>query len=118
MHRLPWIIWLVFFISAVFFSFLTNVYGFVYGAVVSLVNVSLYYGFYWRHRRRVPAYSGQALTVVISSTVTRFFFVGLLLVLGWEKLNLEPKSLILGFVLGQIFYLVNQLITVRIHHGK
>lgn len=100
------------------FALVESKQAFAYGILVSFVNAVLYYGFYWRHRRRIATYPEQALVVVVSSTVTRFALVGCSLILGWVNLQLQPESLILGFVLGQIFYLLNQLITVKTSHGK
>lgn len=74
---------LIFGVSAVVIGCFVDTYAFFYGVVASMVNVVIYYGVYWRHRRRIPHYLGQALVVVVSTTITRFFIVGIMLVLGW-----------------------------------
>lgn len=118
MNTLQRLTWLALFIGTLSGSLLTDMSGFLYGVAVSMTGLGIYYGFYRCHRRRVSAYPGQALVVVISSTVVRFVLLGLLLVYGWVYLHLQPESLILGFVLGQFFYLINQFITVKTSHGK
>ncbi|PID65031.1 MAG: hypothetical protein CR977_02480 [Gammaproteobacteria bacterium] len=90
----------------------------LYGVMVSLVNMGLYYGFFLRHRHRVAKYPAQALVLVISTTVMRFVCVGVLLFWGLVRLQLAPEALILGFVLGQFFFIFHQLITVKVNHGK
>ncbi len=90
----------------------------LYGVMVSLANMGLYYGFFLRHRYRIAKYPGQALVLVISATVMRFVCVGVLLFCGLSQLQLAPKALILGFVLGQFFFIFHQLITVKANHGK
>ncbi len=79
----------------------------LYGVMVSLVNM-----------HRVAKYPAQALVLVISTTVMRFVCVGALLFWGLVRLQLAPEALILGFVLGQFFFIFHQLITVKANHGK
>ncbi len=85
---------------------------FCYGLLISLVNVVLYYGFYAYHSGRVSRYPAQALVVVISSTLVRFLLIGGLLVLVLQNLDVVAKPLFLGFVLGQLFFLIHHLLVV------
>lgn len=91
--------------------------AFLYGIFVSLANLGVYYYFYFRHKNKIPEYQGQALVVVVISIVTRFILIGGLLVWGLTQFS-ESESLLLGFVLGQLFFLFNQLLTVAITDGK
>lgn len=86
--------------------------AFCYGVMVALVNLLLLYVFYYWYRRRVARYLGQGLVVMTQTVVVRFFVVGCLLVVGFYQLAFSPFSLVLGFVLGQVFYLLNQLVRV------
>lgn len=110
---------LTFLILVVVISLLTSsTRAFVWGVIVSGINMGLYWGFYAIYCRRIPRYSGHSLTLVISTTLTRFVVVGCLLVLGFHRIGFDPKPLLLGFVLGQLFFLLHQLTTVATNNVK
>lgn len=88
------------------------------GFSVSLINALLAVFFRWWYGRKIPRYSGQTLAIVVQTVVIRFVTVGALLIYSFKWLELTPKSIILGFVIGQIFFLINQLITVVKNDGK
>lgn len=112
-------------ISVVFFIILITFMGIlldswnslIYGAALSLLNVGIQKSTFWYHKRRVSRYPAQALVVVISNTITRFFIVGSLLIWGFSSLNLDAKNLLLGFVSGQLFFLIHQLLVAK-NNGK
>lgn len=79
------------------------------GLLISVLNAIIYYGFYFYHKRLISRYPMQALVVVASSTVVRFLVIGGLLVLCFHNPNLTAKTLVLGFVLGQLFFLIHHL---------
>ncbi len=89
---------------------LTNQLDFFYGLLISVVNVGVFYGFYFYHKKRISRYPAQALVVVVSSTVARFLLIGGLLVLAFQHPNVAAKSLVLGFVLGQLFFFIHHLL--------
>ncbi len=101
------IVFFVFFIVLVMFFLGQKSFG--CGMLVSLLNASAYYGFYFYHKRLISRYPMQALVVVASSTVVRFLFIGGLLVLCFHNPNLTAKTLVLGFVLGQLYFLIHHL---------
>ena len=94
-----------------------NGVSFFYGAVVSWANIALHYGVFNVQKKRLSRYQSQALVVMVSSTVTRFFIMGSLLALGFRNSYLEAVPLLLGFVLGQLFFLIHQLLVVT-DNGK
>ncbi len=106
-HILFFEVLLVLFISVV--AFFVNQLGFGYGLLISLFNAGIYYGFYFYHRRLVSRYPMQALVIVVCSTIVRFLIIGGLLVLCFHNPNLTAKTLVLGFVLGQLFFLIHHL---------
>lgn len=89
-----------------------------YGTAVGLVNLSMSYGLYWWHRQRIAKYQAQALVLVVRSMVFRWFAVCGLLVFGLRQMDDAPTVVLVGFVIGQLFYLINQLIRVATQHGK
>lgn len=108
----------ILFIGIFFMSFvmagalLTNWKTLSYGMLISLFNVSLYYGFYIYHKKSVSRYPAQALVVVISSMIIRFLLVGSLLILAFQNDVSTAKPLIVGFILGQVFFLIYHLTVV------
>ncbi len=98
---------LILFVVAV--MFFINQVSFGFGLLISLCNTGIYYGFYFYHKRLISRYPMQALVVVASSTVVRFLLIGGLLVLCFHNSNLTAKTLVLGFVLGQLFFLIHHL---------
>lgn len=97
--------------------FIDDKRGFSYGVLVALFNLGLSRVFLRRNRRKVSRYPGQALVAVLNSMVVRIFVVGVLIVLGLSKLNMDAKAMIVGFVLGQVYYIVIHLLRI-IEHGK
>lgn len=97
---------------------LPNYTAYLYGLAISVVNIGLYYGFYARYRRRIAVYPAQALVVVIVSTVTRFLLVGMLLVAVFRWLPADAKTVMLGFVVGQVYFLLNHLTMVATNNVK
>lgn len=91
--------------------------AFGYGVLVSALNTVLYFFYYQHYRHKVATYPNQALVVVVVMMVMRFALVGGLLLAGFEYLALAAKPLLLGFVLGQLFFLINQLMVVK-SYGK
>lgn len=92
--------------------------AYLYGCFTGLVNIAVALGVYYLKRKQVPRYPAQALVIVISTTLMRFLIVGSLLVYGFTRIGLTPEPLLIGFVLGQIFFLIHQLVTVKIGYGK
>ncbi|PIE45036.1 MAG: hypothetical protein CSA45_04535 [Gammaproteobacteria bacterium] len=92
--------------------------AFFFGVAVSLFNFGLHFGVYLIQRKQVPRYPAQALVAVVSTTVFRFVVCGCLLVLGFHRLGLAPNPLLLGFILGQLFFLFYQLTTVATNDVK
>lgn len=90
----------------------------LYGVLVSFVNLGIYLGFYYKNKDQVPHYQAQALIAVINNTVIRFAVIGVLLAIGLTMTEYNPKTLIFGFVLGQVFFLINQLFMVVSTNGK
>lgn len=90
--------------------FLADWYALVIGGLISLVNAGVYYGFYFYHKHRVSQYPAQALVVVINSTVVRFLLIGGLLILAYKETSLAANSLLLGFILGQLFFLIHHFL--------
>ncbi len=89
-----------------------------YGLAVAFINYLLSGVFYFIQQRRVSRFLGQALIFVVSSTVFRFITVGLLLVWGFKQLDSISADIVVGFILGQIFYLTIQLIWVSKQYVK
>lgn len=113
------LLWVVFFILLVVVSLsLKSANALLMGVGISFINAGIYWAMHFRHIVRVPDYPAQALMVVVSTTVVRFILVGALLIWALTKTTLTPTSVLLGFVLGQIFFLVNQLIVVAKNNGK
>ncbi len=90
-------------------TFFVNQVSFGFGLLISLCNTGIYYGLCFYHKRLISRYPMQALVVVASSTVVRFLLIGGLLVLCFQQANLTAKALVLGFVLGQLFFLIHHL---------
>lgn len=91
--------------------------AFTYGLLASLVNIGIAIGVYQHQSKQVPSYPNQALVIVISTTLIRFLVTGALLVYGFKWLGFTPKPLLLGFVLGQIFFLIHHLLVAK-NNGK
>ncbi len=83
--------------------------SFSYGVFVSLVNIVIQAVIYFGHKRKVSRYPSQALVVVVINTVTRLLAVVGLLLLGFRHFLLSAEYILLGFVLGQVFFLIHQL---------
>ena len=77
-----------------------------YGLMVAWVNASL---LWWRWHRGEKVYhcDGQRhLKSFYRSMMERFFVVGILLAAGFGILKLAPLALLLGFVVGQLIWMV------------
>lgn len=81
-----------------------------YGVFISAVNFGLLAFFQRYHRQGVPAYLQQGLILLIRSVVIRFLVVACLLMFSFKYLAVVPAATLLGFVLGMMFFFVNQLI--------
>lgn len=92
--------------------------AFCIGLGISFVSIGIYSIMQARHLGRVPNYPAQALVVVISTTIARFSIVGAALVWVLTQTALSATTVLLGFVVGQVFFLINQLITVAKNDGK
>lgn len=111
--------WVFALLTAILASLLTSSKtAYFFGFFISLTNALLAWFFYRWHRGKVPLYSGQSLATVISTTITRFVVVGSLLVYSFKWLGLTPEPLLLGFVLGQLLFLLNQFFMVTTNYGK
>ncbi|MGY0398361.1 MAG: ATP synthase subunit I [Ostreibacterium sp.] len=111
-----WIIFIMLF--TVLAISLSNHLAFFYGTVISLCNIALYYAFFVQHKGRVARYPEQALVIVVTTTSIRFLLVGSLLIVAFTTMKLEAQSILLGFVLGQLFFLIHQLVMVVEKDGK
>jgi ATP synthase protein I len=72
----------------------------LYGGAVAMTNSVL---LYWRWRQGSKKYhcdAGRHLRSFYRSSLERLFVVGLLLALGFRLLELDPRSLLTGFVIG------------------
>ncbi len=99
-------------VFVVLMGFFIGQKSFAYGLLISLLNAIIYYAVYWYNKRLISRYPMQALVVVISSTVVRFLFIGGWLVFCFQNPNVTAENLILGFVLGQLFFLIHHLMVV------
>lgn len=92
--------------------------AFCIGLGISFVSTCVYLIMQARHLRRVPDYPAQALVVVISTMIVRFFIIGAALAWVLTQTALSATTVLLGFVVGQVFFLINQLIMVAKNNGK
>lgn len=78
----------------------------LYGASAAMVNIGL---LLWRWRRGRYDYhcdGERHLRQFHRSGMERFFVVGSMLAMGMAGLNLEPLVMLLGFIVGQVAWLI------------
>ncbi len=90
---------------------------FFYGFFVSLLNIIIQNSFYFYHEKQVSKYPSQALIIVVTSTIMRVLIVGSLLLLGFKYLLIDTSNILLGFILGQVIFLIHQLLVTK-NNGK
>lgn len=88
------------------------------GVSISMINAVIYLIILNRHLRHPSSYPAETLAVIVKTTVIRFFLVGILLVSLLTHTELMAATVLLGFVTGQIFFAINQLIMVSKNNGK
>lgn len=119
MNKILIIFWVIALSVAIFgYLLIDEKQDYLYGLFVSLINTGIALGVYYLKRKQIPRYPAQALVIVISTTLMRFMIIGGLLIYGFTRFGGIPEPLLLGFVIGQIFFLINQLITVVTSDGK
>lgn len=96
----------------------SSVLAFWSGLGVSFINTGIYWIMLARHSKRIPSYPAQALVIVITTTIMRFLIVSALLVGLLTQTTLSSTTVLLGFVVGQIFFWIYQLKTVATNNGK
>ncbi len=96
--------------------FFSDKLALVYGVFVGLLNLLVAYVFIYWYGRGVFKQVGQSITAVVKSSLVRAVAVCVLLMLGF-KLGFDASAMIIGFVLGQFFYFLNQLIRI-VEYGK
>jgi len=78
----------------------------LYGGSAALANVGL---LVWRWRRGRYDYhcdGGRHLRQFHRSSLERFFVVGVVLALGLYGLRLDPLAMLLGFIVGQVAWII------------
>ncbi|MPV86606.1 ATP synthase subunit I [Ostreibacterium oceani] len=88
------------------------------GLSVSGMNAGLFFLFYFRVKQKISTYPSQAVVKVFSSTITRFAAVVALLALIFQLENVVAAWLMVGFMLGQCCFLLNQLNLLSVKHGE
>lgn len=79
----------------------------LYGGSAALANVGL---LVWRWRRGRYDYhcdGGRHLRQFHRSSLERFFLVGVVLALGMYGLKLDPLPMLLGFIVGQVAWIIS-----------
>ncbi len=106
-----------FFVLVIFVFLLFAGYtSFVVGLFISMVSLVIHYMFYFYYKNKVSSCASQTLLVFVKSVVIRFFLVGCLLILAFQNPNLAAKPLLIGFILGQIFF--NSSLIGRVNNVK
>jgi ATP synthase protein I len=78
----------------------------LFGGIVALANTGL---LVWRWRRSRYDYhcdGERHLRQFHRSSLERFFVVVVLLALGWSGLQLQPLPMLLGFIVGQVVWII------------
>ena len=80
----------------------------LYGGLASLVNTWLIELHTTRQKLKLAANATQSLKMLISSMIIRMSAVVILLAIGFWLLKLPPEALIVGFVAGQLGFLLDR----------
>lgn len=81
----------------------------LYGGTAALLNNGLLWWRWWLGEKRIHSDPERHLKAYYRSSLERFFVVGIWLAVGFTMLGLQPLSLLSGFVVGQLAWIVASL---------
>lgn len=91
--------------------------GLLFGAFVALMNAWVYKIFFVIQTVNLTASPNTSLMLLFSSFALRMIMVIGLLYLGF-RLNVEAKMMLIGFIVGQLAYVIDKLNIKEIKHGS
>lgn len=91
--------------------------GLLFGAFIALVNAWVYKIFFTIQAINLTASPSTSVRLLITSLALRMIIVIGLLFLGF-RLGVEPKLMLLAFVIGQVASMVDKFNFKEMKHGK
>lgn len=98
---------LITFTSLFFLLVFTTGFSALIGGLVSLINATVWYYQTEKQKKKYTLTAGASYRLLIFSLVFRMSLVAFLLIAGL-KIGLQPEALIIGFIAGQIGFILDR----------
>ena len=110
MNKLPIVQLIAVTIAVIYFAIASNtVFATVYGGLISLINTWLLTWYIKIQANNVAMNAVNIVGMMALNVVMRIFFVAIFTLIGLFLLRLAADALIIGFVCGQVGFLIDRV---------